>query len=39
MKTAKLIAGNWKMNGQGASLGEVEALRAPSLAGCHQGLQ
>jgi len=28
MKTAKLIAGNWKMNGQGASLGEVEALRA-----------
>ena len=28
MKTAKLIAGNWKMNGLGASLGEVEALRA-----------
>ena len=28
MKTAKLIAGNWKMNGLGGSLGEVEALRA-----------
>ncbi len=28
MKTAKLIAGNWKMNGLGASLGEVAALRA-----------
>ena len=28
MKTAKLIAGNWKMTGLGASLGEVEALRA-----------
>ena len=28
MKTEKLIAGNWKMNGLGGSLGEVEALRA-----------
>ena len=28
MQTAKLIAGNWKMNGLGASLGEVETLRA-----------
>jgi triosephosphate isomerase len=28
MKAAQLIAGNWKMNGLGASLGEVEALRA-----------
>lgn len=28
MKAAKLIAGNWKMNGLGGSLGEVEALRA-----------
>jgi triosephosphate isomerase len=28
MKNAKLIAGNWKMNGLGGSLGEVEALRA-----------
>ncbi len=28
MHTAKLIAGNWKMNGLGASLGEVAALRA-----------
>lgn len=27
MHTKKLIAGNWKMNGLGASLGEVEALR------------
>ena len=28
MHTSKLIAGNWKMNGLGASLAEVEALRA-----------
>ncbi|MFN3668562.1 MAG: triose-phosphate isomerase [Brevundimonas sp.] len=28
MQTPKLIAGNWKMNGLGASLGEVETLRA-----------
>jgi triosephosphate isomerase len=28
MKAAQLIAGNWKMNGLGGSLGEVEALRA-----------
>jgi triosephosphate isomerase len=28
MKTAKLIAGNWKMNGLGGSLAEVAALRA-----------
>ena len=28
MQTTKLIAGNWKMNGLGASLGEVAALRA-----------
>jgi triosephosphate isomerase len=28
MKTAKLIAGNWKMNGLGASLGEVDRLCA-----------
>ena len=28
MQTKKLIAGNWKMNGLGASLGEVAALRA-----------
>ena len=28
MKTEKLIAGNWKMNGLGGSLGKVEALRA-----------
>lgn len=28
MQTSKLIAGNWKMNGLGASLAEVEALRA-----------
>ncbi|WP_292025919.1 triose-phosphate isomerase [Brevundimonas sp. UBA2416] len=28
MKSAKLIAGNWKMNGLGASLDEVAALRA-----------
>jgi triosephosphate isomerase len=28
MRTEKLIAGNWKMNGLGGSLGEVEALRA-----------
>ena len=28
MKSAKLIAGNWKMNGLGASLAEVAALRA-----------
>ena len=28
IQTAKLIAGNWKMNGLGASLGEVETLRA-----------
>jgi triosephosphate isomerase len=27
-QSVKLIAGNWKMNGLGASLGEVEALRA-----------
>jgi triosephosphate isomerase len=27
-KTAKLIAGNWKMNGLGGSLAEVAALRA-----------
>lgn len=27
-KPVKLIAGNWKMNGLGASLGEVEMLRA-----------
>jgi len=27
-QSVKLIAGNWKMNGVGASLGEVEALRA-----------
>jgi triosephosphate isomerase len=33
MKTAKLIAGNWKMNGLGASLAEVAALRA-ALEGC-----
>jgi len=26
-QSVKLIAGNWKMNGLGASLGEVEALR------------
>jgi triosephosphate isomerase len=28
IETAKLIAGNWKMNGLGASLAEVETLRA-----------
>jgi triosephosphate isomerase len=28
MKAAKLIAGNWKMNGLGGSLAEVAALRA-----------
>ena len=28
MTSEKLIAGNWKMNGLGESLGEVEALRA-----------
>jgi len=28
MKIEKLIAGNWKMNGRGGSLGEVKALRA-----------
>jgi len=28
MKIEKLIAGNWKMNGLGGSLGEVKALRA-----------
>jgi triosephosphate isomerase (TIM) len=28
MNSAKLIAGNWKMNGLGASLAEVAALRA-----------
>ena len=28
MKTAKLIVGNWKMNGLGASLAEAAALRA-----------
>jgi len=28
IQSVKLIAGNWKMNGLGASLGEVEALRA-----------
>lgn len=28
MQTKKLIAGNWKMNGLGTSLGEVETLRA-----------
>lgn len=27
-QSVKLVAGNWKMNGLGASLGEVEALRA-----------
>jgi len=27
IKTAKLIAGNWKMNGLAANLGELEALR------------
>lgn len=27
-QSVKLIAGNWKMNGLGASLGEVETLRA-----------
>ncbi|WP_332676824.1 triose-phosphate isomerase [Brevundimonas sp.] len=27
-QSVKLVAGNWKMNGLGASLGEMEALRA-----------
>ncbi|MEJ6787937.1 triose-phosphate isomerase [Brevundimonas sp. BR2-1] len=40
-QSVKLVAGNWKMNGLGASLGEVEALRAAldkEPAGCRVAL-